>query len=58
LVGIYLNIFCVIVLCNNVLNFEKEMGGRGGEDVGISPKNFDLKPYFHYILQLRAQAHT
>jgi hypothetical protein len=31
------------------LNFEKEIGG-GGEDVGISPKFFDLKPYFHFIL--------
>jgi hypothetical protein len=32
------------------LNFEKEIGGGGGEDVGISPKFFDIKPYFHFIL--------
>jgi hypothetical protein len=41
-------------------NFEKKIRGGegGGEDVGVSPKFFDLKPYFHFILHLRAHAKT
>jgi hypothetical protein len=45
--------FSVIILSAN--SFLKK---ESGMNVDISPKKIDLKPYFHFILYLRAQAHT